>query len=72
MEKAQISYTPLNRSKNETRLVKLLPSVNDNAIDNSSLIKCNIEHVSLDTIGDGTTYEALAYTWEDNVKTERV
>ncbi|KAF2460689.1 heterokaryon incompatibility protein-domain-containing protein [Lineolata rhizophorae] len=46
---------PLDRSRNETRLLIIQPTTNENA-----LITCNMIRVSLD---DEVTYSALSYVW---------
>ena len=51
-------FTPLNRKKNETRLISLLP-----ATFGSPKIKCELQIISLD---NPPSYPALSYVWGDH------
>ena len=60
-----IKYFPLNRSKKEIRLLKLLPKVGGNKINFNPA--CRIFHATLD---NKPQYTALSYVWgnEDNMR----
>jgi hypothetical protein len=53
-------YTPLDRSKQEIRLIQLLPPSPSSHQPESDTIKCTLEHVFLD---DAPEYLALSYVW---------
>ena len=57
-------YHPLDRSRNETRLVRLLAAETP-----TSTIVCELVHVSLEA---EPPYEALSYTWDSGHATESI
>jgi hypothetical protein len=57
-----LQYKPLDRSKNEIRLIKLLPRFANGVRQSELPPKCDIFHVSLD--------EGLSYTWGDPQDTQ--
>lgn len=61
---AKFSYQPLDRSKNEIRLVHVLPS-----LESAPRVECSLVHVSLDA---QPVYQALSYTWDSNVLSETI
>lgn len=56
------TYSPLDRDRNEIRLLRLLPST-----DSTSPVLCELKH---DTLNEDAYYfyEALSYTWGNNAK----
>jgi hypothetical protein len=58
------TYAPLDRTRSEIRVLRLQP-----AEDADSPLEGSLEHISLDVDSD---YEAISYTWGDNVKTNRI
>jgi hypothetical protein len=58
------TYAPLDRTKSEIRVLRLQPSE-----DADSPLEGSLEHISLNIDSD---YEAISYTWGDNVKTNRI
>jgi hypothetical protein len=49
-------YQPLNESKNEIRVLRILPGTD------TDTLQCRLEHISLD---DSADFEALSYAWHD-------
>ncbi|PKS06248.1 hypothetical protein jhhlp_006994 [Lomentospora prolificans] len=58
-------YRPLDASKNQLRVIEILP-----ADDPRSPIECRLLYVSLDH--DALEYEALSYTWGDKANPETI
>jgi hypothetical protein len=54
---SKLEYQPLNRERNEFRLLQILPGIGPD-----SRIECNMVHASLD---DSPDYDALSYAWGD-------
>jgi hypothetical protein len=61
---ATFPYQPIDRSRNEIRLVHVLPSP-----DSAPRVECSLVHVSLD---EQPVYQALSYTWDSNVFSETI
>ena len=58
-----IKYRPLDDSRDEIRLLDLLPSV-----DRESHLRCRVRHVSI----KDAQYQALSYAWGDSTEREEI
>jgi hypothetical protein len=61
---ATFPYQPIDHSRNEIRLVHVLPSP-----DSAPRVEYSLVHVSLD---EKPVYQALSYTWDSNVFSETI
>ena len=66
-EPASYSYEPLDSTKRQIRLIKLLPQVQGAW---QTTIDCSIFHANLDDYG--TTYETLSYVWGSESKPYKI
>lgn len=63
-------YQPLDASKREIRLVKIIPLPQDeSSTDTDAQVECTLQHATLDKPPE---YTALSYAWGDHHKTQPV
>jgi hypothetical protein len=62
----KMQYEPLLEKRNQIRLLTIIGT---ESASTSSLVKCALEHVSLD---DNPKYKALSYAWGDLHSTRKI